>query len=351
MNSDSRKSIGPAAALPEVDISRLPDIMPPAPTSPHRRFAALDLARGLALVAMVIFHCAFDLDALGLAPVGIESVGWRSFAKLIAGSFLFLSGVSLVIAHGEALRSAAYARRLAILIGAAALVTLGTWYAMPDQFIFFGILHSIAFASLVGLLFLGAPALVMLAAAIAAFALPQLFASPAFDAPALIWLGLGTTHPVTLDFEPAFPWLAPFLLGMAAAQVGFAPFARSRLAAWRPLLPPARALSFAGRHSLAVYLIHQPVMFGALSLVAQLIAAQGLAGGAPIAAEDRPFVEACHKTCLDRRGTETACLTYCVCTAGELKKAGLWENVLADRYTPEIRQRLAVAMQVCAKPR
>jgi hypothetical protein len=40
-----------------------------------------------------------------------------------------------------------------------------------------------------------------------------------------------------------------------------------------------------------------------------------------------------------------------VCTAGELKKAGLWESVLADRYTPEVRQRLAVAMQVCASTR
>jgi uncharacterized membrane protein len=338
--------VSPAALSAEADPSQFREALPSPPGTPLPRLALLDAARGVALAAMVVFHCAFDLDTLHLAPVGIEGIGWRSFAKLIAASFLFISGVSLVIAQGKAFRPASYARRLAILVGAAALVTLGTWYAMPDAFIFFGILHSIAVASLIGLLFLKAPAPATLAAAILVFALPHYLASPAFDAPWLVWLGLGTTSPITLDFEPVFPWLAPFLAGMAVAQFALARFARSAVAHWQPRLWPGRALAFAGRHSLIIYLVHQPLMFGTLSLVAQ-----GLASSVAIPPEDRPFVENCQQVCLERHGTQSGCLTYCVCTAGELKKAGLWENVLTDRYTPEVRQRLATAMQVCAKAR
>jgi uncharacterized membrane protein len=312
----------------------------------RRRFAAIDVARGVALAAMVVFHSAFDLSTLHLAPIDIEGVGWRSFAKLIASSFLFLSGISLVIAHGAGFRAAAYVRRLAILIGAAALVTLGTWYAMPEQFIFFGILHSIAAASLIGILFLRLQAVVTLVIALCVFVISKLFASPIFDAPALVWLGLGTVPPATLDFEPVFPWLSPFLLGMAVAQFGLAPFARSAVADWQPQFSVGRFLAFTGRYSLWIYLAHQPIIFGTLMVVAQLAT-----GNSPIPAQDRPFVEACQTTCINRGGTNAACLAYCVCTAGELKKAGLWESVLADRYTSELRQRLAVAMQVCARNR
>jgi len=310
------------------------------------RFAALDATRGLALCAMVVFHCAFDLDTLGLVGIGIDSPGWRWFARLIAGSFLFLSGTSLVIAHDKAFRAAAYVRRIAILVGAAALVTFATWYAMPGEFIFFGILHSIAVASLVGLLFLRAPSLLTLAAGVLALALPGYVASPGFDAWPLVWLGLGTTAPSTLDFEPVFPWLAPFLAGMAAARPGLQRFARSAVAAWRPRSRPGRALAFAGRHSLLVYLVHQPLMFGSLWLLAL-----SLAAGPRLPSEDRPFVEACQRTCLERGGDKRGCASYCVCTAGELKKAGLWESVLADRLTPELHQRLAAAMQACAPGR
>jgi len=317
------------------------------PGSPgSQRFVALDAARGLALVAMVIFHCAFDLDTLGLASLDVGgSAGWRWFARLIAGSFLALSGASLVIAHGKAIRWDAYLRRLAVVAGAAALVTLATWYAMPREFIFFGILHSIAVASLLGLAFLKLPWPATLAAAIVVVAAPSFVSAPWLDAPALRWLGFATTVPATLDFEPVFPWLAPFLLGMAVTQLGLAPFARTRLAAWRPLALPARTLSFAGRHSLAIYLLHQPLMFGTLALVAQLLAG----GSGTVSAQDRPFVEACQTSCLARGGTKGGCATYCGCTAGELKKAGLWASVLADQLTPEERARLRTAMQACAR--
>src|SRR4029077_19222232 len=309
------------------------------------RFAVLDAARGLALPAMVVFHFSFDLDGLGLAALDVGGdPRWRWFARLIAGSFLALSGMSLVIAHAKGMRWEAYLRRLAILAGAALVVTLATWLMMPREFIFFGILHSIAVASVIGLAFLRLPWPATMIAAILVLLAPDFVASAVFDAPFLRWLGLSTITPATLDFEPVFPWLSPFLAGMALARLALPRFAISPLALWTPRRAPGRAFAWAGRHSLAIYLIHQPVMFGTLSLIAQLTLA-----GASVPDEDRPFVDACRATCASHHGEETACRSYCVCTAAELKKEGLWASVLAESLTAEERGRLATAMQVCAR--
>jgi uncharacterized membrane protein len=309
------------------------------------RFAVLDAARGLALAAMVVFHFSFDLDSLGLAALDVGGdPRWRWFARLIAGSFLALSGMSLVIAHAKGMRWEAYLRRLAILASAALVVTLATWLMMPREFIFFGILHSIAVASVIGLGFLRLPWPATMIAAILVLLAPDFIASAVFDAPFLRWLGLSTITPATLDFEPVFPWLSPFLAGMALARLALPRFAISPLALWTPRRAPGRAFAWAGRHSLAIYLIHQPVMFGTLSLIAQLTLA-----GASVPDEDRPFVDACRATCASHHGEETACRSYCVCTAAELKKEGLWASVLAESLTAEERGRLATAMQVCAR--
>jgi uncharacterized membrane protein len=214
---------------------------------------------------------------------------------------------------------------------------------MPREFIFFGILHSIAVAGVIGLAFLRLPWPVTMIAAILVLLAPQFIASPVFDEPLLRWLGLSSITPATLDFEPVFPWLSPFLAGMALAQIALPSFAKSALAAWRPRHAPSLAFAFAGRHSLAIYLIHQPLIFGTLSLVATLT----LPGASM--AEDRPFVDACRSICASRGGEEAHCLSYCACTAGELKKAGIWESVLADRLTPQERERLGTTMQICAK--
>jgi uncharacterized membrane protein len=231
----------------------------------ERRIAALDVARTLALAGMVLFHFTRDLEQFGLiAPGTTLAGGWAAFAKAVAGSFLFLAGVSLWVAHGQGIRWRAFLRRLAMLAGAAGLVTLTTWVAMPDAFIFFGILHSIAVASVLGLAFLRLPAPVTLAAGVAVLILPQVWRPAAFDVPWLVWTGLSATVPRTLDFEPVFPWFAPFLFGIAFA----------RLAAGAGLMPaptaapaaPWRWLGWPGRHSLAIYLLHQPVLIGAIWL-------------------------------------------------------------------------------------
>jgi uncharacterized membrane protein len=230
-----------------------------AARSSATRVAAVDIARTLALAGMVVFHFTRNLEDFALIPPGTTTQGfWWYFARGVAGSFLFLAGVSLWLAHGRGIRWRAFLRRLAVLAAAACLVTLATWIALPHSFVYFGILHSIAVASIIGLAFLHLPAAVTLAAAAGAVALSYLGPFEAFGAPWLWWIGLSPEIRPTIDFEPVFPWLAPCLAGIAAARLGGHAGLWERLARWRG--PAARALGWPGRNSLAIYLVHQPVL-------------------------------------------------------------------------------------------
>ena len=235
------------------------------------RFALVDVARGVAIVAMVIYHATWDLgpDLYGLIELNAAvNTGWVVFARLIAGSFLFIVGVSLMLAHRNGMRWRSFARRLAIIAAAALLITIVTRLAIPASYVRFGILHGIAAASVIGLLFVRAPTWLTLAAAVLALAAPALFATDAFNGAALLWLGLGTSVPGMIDYVPVLPWVGATLLGIAATRLVFATGVDEQLARWSPSGRIGDWLISAGRWSLAIYLIHQPILIGLFYLLA-----------------------------------------------------------------------------------
>ncbi|MBF9035578.1 DUF1624 domain-containing protein [Rhodobacterales bacterium HKCCE2091] len=222
------------------------------------RIAALDAARSLALVCMAIYHFCFDLEMFGwLAPGTAMGQPLRGFAVAIASSFIAMAGFSLVLAHGRGIRWRGFRRRLAMVAGAALAISAATWLWLPSAFIYFGILHAIAAMSLIGLAFLRLPAVMIAVLAAGAFWLPRAVSSPAFDTRRLAWTGFAERPPPSLDFEPVFPWIAAFLAGMALARA-FPAFWQSLAA--RPTPGWLQHLGFPGRHSLLVYLVHQPVL-------------------------------------------------------------------------------------------
>lgn len=231
----------------------------------------VDLARSLALLGMVIFHFIRDLEFFGYIPPGTTLQGaWPVFARIVAGSFLFLAGVSLVLGHGRGIRWRPFMRRLAAVVGAAVAISAATYAAMPDTFIFFGILHSIAVASIIGLLFLRLPVPVIAASVFIVAGLPHVFRSELFDAPGLVWTGLAVTVPRSLDFEPLFPWLAPFLAGMALARIAARAGLWDRLRC-APMPWAGRWAAWPGRYSLSIYLVHQPILLGILWCFQKLV--------------------------------------------------------------------------------
>jgi uncharacterized membrane protein len=309
------------------------------------RWPALDVARGLAVAAMVVYHLAWDLSFLRLIVTDVVGhPAWQLFARTIAASFLTLVGIGLVLGHNRGVRWRAFGRRLAVIGAAALAITVVTRFAFPDDYIFFGILHCIALSSVLALPVLRAPIVVLVGAAVFCFAAPGLFTDPALDAPLLDWLGLGAALPQTNDYVPIFPWFGFVLLGIGAGRflLRFREFKMSVSPVWNS--PWSRALIWSGRHSLLIYLAHQPLLLGALFLLVQVT------GPSP-AAQHAYFERNCQATCTGGETGAEICAAACACAAERLKEEGLWQTALAASTTGIDEERLSSVTRQCFRRR
>jgi uncharacterized membrane protein len=231
----------------------------------RNRLAVVDVARGVAIVSMVGFHFTLDLGPAFYAIIPVDAASHpvlRWWAHLTAGAFLFLVGVGLVLAHRNGIRWRPFLRRLVIIVAAAAAVSIATRIFVPGMWVRFGILHAIAAASVLGLLFLRLPAWLTLLAAVAVFAAPGFLASTAFISPWWMWLGLTPDWalPAMFDYVPLLPWLGPTLLGVALTKLALSRGLDVSWSAWHPTGAIPRALILAGRWSLVIYLVHQLIL-------------------------------------------------------------------------------------------
>lgn len=236
----------------------------------RERLWEIDALRGVAVVAMVLYHFSYDLAYFGLFDVGFfRSGAGLQAARLIGGSFIFLAGISLTLSYRRAL-AAAPGRKLSpkyLLRGGRILayglaITLLTWIFLPNDMIIFGILHLIGASIILAypLLNLKLPNVVLGLVCIAAGLLLR-----SFDVsnPWLVWIGTDPTF-FMLDYWPIFPWFGVMLLGVAAGNALYGNRTK-RATGTRP--PVSRPLTFLGRNSLTVYLVHQPVLLAALVLL------------------------------------------------------------------------------------
>ncbi|MFD0667423.1 heparan-alpha-glucosaminide N-acetyltransferase [Ramlibacter sp. MAHUQ-53] len=236
------------------------------------RYSRLDAWRGGAVAWMTAFHLAFDLAWLGFWRQDFYNDPlWTVQRTLIVSLFLACAGVSQAVALAQGQPARRFWRRWAQVAGAALLVTAGSWLVFPRSFIYFGVLHGIAVMLLVLRLTAGWGAWLWLAGALAlgakfaaAWAHGAGLAPAWLDAPAFNWLGLVGRKPVTEDYVPLVPWLAAAWWGLAAGQ-----WALRRRPHWFAGAAPA-PLAWLGRWSLTWYLLHQPVLIGALMLAATL---------------------------------------------------------------------------------
>jgi uncharacterized membrane protein len=223
----------------------------------------LDALRGAAIVWMVLFHFAFDLNFYGLLEPRQHfqrDVFWTTQRTCIVSLFLFSAGLGQALALHAAQGWPRFWRRWAQVAGCALLVSLGSALMFPKSWISFGVLHGIAVMLILcrllaplrgGLWLLGAVALIV----------PQVLQHPAFDAPYALWLGLVTHKPITEDWVPVLPWLGVVLWGLAAGQG----LLRQRPALLAGAVPPVlQPLALLGRWPLSIYMLHQPLLIGIL---------------------------------------------------------------------------------------
>lgn len=225
------------------------------------RISLVDAARGVALIAMTVFHFSWDLAMFRfIDPAVMTSTGMIWFARTIAGSFLFLVGFSLFLAHGKGIRWSNFINRLVWVAGAAAIITAATYFATPDAYIFFGILHSIALSSILGLAALRLDWRITGILSLFFLFGKHWLTTPVLDAPTWWWTGLSQIVPTSNDFVPIFPFFGMVLAGIAVARLAYENRIIPRLSQINCSGHICEMLIFIGRHSLVYYLLHQPVL-------------------------------------------------------------------------------------------
>ncbi len=231
--------------------------------SSTNRFDRLDALRGLAIVWMALFHFAFDLNHFGLLDPKQNFYGdpfWTVQRACIVTMFVFVAGLSQAVALEAGQGWPKFWRRWAQIAGCAVLVSAGSWWMFPASWISFGILHGLAAMLLLTRVLAPAGRWLWPLGALC-IALPWLVQHPFFDARVTNPIGLVTRLPVTEDYAPVLPWLGVMLWGLAAGRWLLL---RQRVALAGKVPAPLRPLSTLGCWSLSFYMLHQPVLIGAI---------------------------------------------------------------------------------------
>jgi uncharacterized membrane protein len=244
----------------------------------RERFWEIDILRGVAVIAMVLYHFSYDLAYfVGLFDVGFfrSGVGLNT-GRMIGGTFIFLAGLSLTLSYGRAVVSQPpggtpggtlfwkYLGRGLRIFSYGLLITLFTWIFVPNEMIVFGILHLIGASIVLAYPFLRLR-LANVALGLICIAVGLYLHDFGTTHPWLAWMGIRPNF-FMLDYWPIFPWFGVMLLGLFAGNALYGDVSK-QAARTAPRAPLSRPLAFLGRHSLLVYFVHQPILIAALVLL------------------------------------------------------------------------------------
>ncbi len=233
----------------------------------NKRLLGLDVLKGLGIVLMIVYHFAFDLNHFRFLEIDFFTWFWRIFRYLIVTFFLFSVGVSLTLSHPFKINFNKVFTRIIKLGIAAVLVSIVSYYLFPDSWIYFGILHFIWLASILVLPVLFYPKIAVILALL-------IFSAYFLGISDGIWLS--TLQPIlslptiTQDLVTIFPWLAMILLGVATGRSQYRELIFDQQIWQYPTLIH-KTLAYLGRRALWVYLIHQPILFGAVYVATIII--------------------------------------------------------------------------------
>lgn len=242
--------------------------------NPPKRVALLDELRGLFILLMVFYHGCYNLaEIFRLDMPFFYSLPMQFLQLLIAGDFIFISGAVSRYSRSNLKRGLQ-------IFGCGMVLTVVTAVVLPSQIVLFGVLHLLGFSMVffalaqkaldklhptVGLLlctviFLGTYFVARGVIGFPPFAmpLPQALYTTKF----LFWLGFPGPGFYSSDYFAVFPWLFFFLAGSYCGVF----LKAGRFPEW-VYRPHVSWLSKVGRHTLVIYMLHQPILYGVMTLL------------------------------------------------------------------------------------
>jgi uncharacterized membrane protein len=241
------------------------------------RIEIIDGIRGIAIIAMVIYHALYDINQIFY--IDLSFFGVNIFQVLgyleppFAGIFILLSGVSSRLSHSNLKRGLQ-------LAGVAILLTIGTIIysniSGDNESIYFGILHFLSAAIIIFALLKPwldkIPTYVSLPLWTVLFVVTfNIWGSYFIDIPGifgftLFAFGIPSTNFFSSDYFPIVPWIFIFLIGTVLGV-----YVKQRRFPEKFYTTKMPFFAFAGRNTLLIYIIHQPIVFGILFLIFDVI--------------------------------------------------------------------------------
>ena len=230
--------------------------------------------RGVAILMMIGYHVSYDLDYFGAYNLNVHSGFWLYFARATATIFLLLVGISLTLSFSRATNLQKTEKKLYLkylkrglkIFSWGLVITLTTWIILRAGFIVFGILHLIGIS-----IILAYPALKLrfsnLVLGIMFIALGIFSNKVTVGFPWLLWLGLVPARFYSIDYFPLLPWFGVVLIGIFLGNSLYPQYMRNFSLHDLSTSSFIQFLCFLGRHSLLIYLVHQPLLITSLHLL------------------------------------------------------------------------------------
>lgn len=228
-----------------------------------RRIIEIDMLRAIALILMIVYHVIFDLYYY--FDISVSSFFWNIIGKTSAILFLMLVGVSFSISYRRRFSTMSrsglykkYFRDGLIVFCYGMILTLFTWFLDETSYIKFGILHQIGLAKMIlpffarNKLWLNTALAIMIL--LSAIPLHNIH----IESNWFFWLGFPYENFNSLDYYPLLPWFGWVLLGYVLGNILYV-----KIESYFKLknIFPLNILTFFGRNSLLIYLVHQPLIF------------------------------------------------------------------------------------------
>ena len=234
------------------------------------RISEIDLLRGTAVMMMILFHTVFDIDYYNICQVNILAGPGSVFGYVTGFLFVFIAGISAWISGKRAScrmdKKRVYIKFLkrgAFIFSIGMGITIVTWIFAPGDAIVFGTLHLIGISIMLAPLFFGLSVKNIYIGLAVVFA--GLLVHGIAGDPLLTLIGIPYPGFSTLDYKPLIPWFGYFLSGMALSAYLYPEGIKEKK--FEEINNPVSGfIRLAGRNSLVIYLVHQPLIIILLSL-------------------------------------------------------------------------------------
>lgn len=219
------------------------------------RLGEIDMIRGIAIILMVIFHFIVDLNDFFGYNLPYHTGYWYLEGKASAILFVLIAGVSSTL-------GGRHVRRGAKIFAWGLVISAVTYIFNSETYVRFGILHLLGASIALYPLIKPWPPLALAAGGLLAVLAGNWTATLPATTALLLPLGVTFAGFVSMDYYPLLPWSGIFMWGTGLGKWLYKD-RQPRL----PKLPGHTPVTWLGRHSLVIYLVHQPILLALLYLL------------------------------------------------------------------------------------